>query len=120
MIGHRQLTTVLGIPQNSCLYGDETRKFGKTYQTFLVSDESQTVYFLGLREMVDKAARTAMDTFLEILYNDITDMCQTYKSNNIFSGHDILVNIKNLMSDRAQTNIAFCALLEELQKSNIA
>lgn len=111
-VGHRQLTTVLGIPQNTCLYGDETRTFGKTYQTFLVSDESQTVYFLGLREMVDKAARTTMNTFIEIL-NDITDMCQTYKSNHISSRHDILVNIKNFMSDRAQTNIAFCALLED-------
>lgn len=62
--------------------------------------------------MVDIAARTTMDTFLEIL-NDITDMCQTYKSNHISSGHDILVNIKNFMSDRAHTNIAFCALLED-------
>lgn len=111
-VGHRQLTTALDIPQNTCLYGDETRKYGKTYQTFLVSDESQTVYFLGLREMVNKAARTTMNTFLEIL-NDITDMCQTYKSNHISSGHDILVNIKNFMSDRAQTNIAFCELLED-------
>lgn len=33
-VGQRQLTTVLGIPQNTCLYGDETRKFGKIYQTF--------------------------------------------------------------------------------------
>lgn len=44
-VGHRQLTTVLGIPQNTCLFGDETRKYGKTYQTFLVSDECQTLYF---------------------------------------------------------------------------
>lgn len=44
-VGQRQLTTVLGIPQNTCLYGDETRKFGKIYQTLLVSDENQTVYF---------------------------------------------------------------------------
>lgn len=65
-IGHRQQTTVRCIPQNTCLYGDETRKYGKTYQTFLVSDESQTLYFWGLREMVDKAARTTMNTFLEI------------------------------------------------------
>lgn len=62
--------------------------------------------------MVDKVARTTMNTFLEIL-NDITDMCQTYKSNHISSGHDILVNTKNFMSDRAQANIAFCELLED-------
>lgn len=92
-VGHRQLTIVLGIPKNTCFYGDETRKYGKTYQTFLFSDESQTMYFFGLREMVDKAARTTKNTFLEIL-NDITGMCQTYKSNHISSGHDMTFHVR--------------------------
>ncbi|XP_052097354.1 uncharacterized protein LOC127732359 [Mytilus californianus] len=111
-IGQKQLELTVGAQQDTCLYGDETRKFGKTYQTFLLSDDNKQVYFLGLRDMHDKAASTTLDMFANIL-DDISDICETYRNNDITShGHSILSNIRNFMSDRAQTNIAFTELLQ--------
>lgn len=111
-VDQKQLGLTVGAQQDTCLYGDETRKFGKTYQTFLMSDENKQVYFLGLRDMHDKAASTTLDMFTNIL-DDISDICETYRNNNITShGHSILSNIRNFMSDSAQTNIAFTELLQ--------
>lgn len=112
-IGQKQIGTTLIGQKNTCLYGDETRKFGKTYQTFLLSDENKNVYFLGLRDMLDKAASTTLDVFKNIL-DDISDICEQNRQKNIISpGHSILCNIRDFMSDRAQTNIAFNDLLEQ-------
>ncbi|CAC5358011.1 unnamed protein product [Mytilus coruscus] len=62
--------------------------------------------------MHDKAASTTLDMFANIL-DDISDICETYRNNDITShGHSILSNIRNFMSDRAQTNIAFTELLQ--------
>lgn len=112
-IGQKQLGATLSGQKHTCLYADETRKFGKTYQTFLISDEDKNVYFLGLRDMLDKAASTTLDVFKNIL-DDISDVCEQNRQNNITSpGHGILCNIRDFMSDRAQTNIAFNDLLEQ-------
>lgn len=109
-VGQKQIGKNLAEQKNTCLYGDETRKFGKTYQTFLLSDENKNVYFLGLRDMSDKAASTTLDIFINIL-DDISDVCE---QNNITPpGHGILCNIRDFMSDRTQTNIAFNDLLEQ-------
>lgn len=62
--------------------------------------------------MHDKTASTTLDMFTNIL-DDISDICETNRNNNITShGHSILSNIRNFMSDRAQTNIAFTELLQ--------
>ncbi|CAC5398193.1 unnamed protein product [Mytilus coruscus] len=112
-IGQKQIGTTLTGQKNTCLYGDETRKFGKTYQTFLLKDENKNVYFLGLRDMLDKAASTTLDVFKNIL-DDISDICEQNRQQDITSpGHGILCNIRDFMSDRAQTNIAFNDLLEQ-------
>ena len=95
-IGQRQIGATFSNLTNTCLYGDETRKFGKTYQTFLLSDENKNVYFLGLRDMCDKSASTTLQCFTNIL-DDISDICESYRNNNITShGHNILCNIRDL------------------------
>ena len=93
------------------LYSDETRKFGKTYNSYFISDQNKNVYMLGLREMCNKSASTTLDTFKEIL-GDISALCDNDLENNKIShGYHILCNIRDFMSDRAKTNIAFTDLL---------
>ena len=104
----------LGKKERTTLYSDETRKFGKTYNTYFISDQNKNV--LGLREMNNKAASTTLDTFKEIL-SDISDLCDDNLENNkLSSGYHILCNIRDFMSDRAKTNIAFTQLLIEYRK----
>lgn len=63
--------------------------------------------------MCDKSASTTLQCFTNIL-DDISDICESYRNNNITShGHNILCNIRDFMSDRAQTNLAFTDLLEQ-------
>jgi hypothetical protein len=55
----------------------------------------------------------------EIL-SDISDLCDDNLENNkLSSGYHILCNIRDFMSDRAKTNIAFTQLLiQNLNKVN--
>ena len=94
------------------LYTDETRKYGRTYQIYIVTDENKSSYILGLKEMADKSSQSTLDTFKDIL-SDITEYCYQ-KENEIHKdpGYKILCNIKNTMSDRASTEKAFNGLLE--------
>lgn len=102
--------------ERTTLYSDETRKFGKTYNSYFISDQNKNVYMLGLREMNNKAASTTLDTFKEIL-SDISDLCDDNLENNkLSSGYHILCNIRDFMSDRAKTNIAFTQLLIDYRK----
>lgn len=104
-IGQKHIGVKLGQQKNLCLYGDETRKKGKTYQTFLASNEEKEVFCLGLRDMHNKAASTTLDTFKEIL-NDISSACEEMIINEDVSvGHAIISNIQSFMSDRAKVNI---------------
>lgn len=112
-IGQKHIGVKLGQQKNLCLYGDETRKKGKTYQTFLVSNEEKKVFCLGLRDMHNKAASTTLDTFKEIL-NDISSACEEMIINEDVSvGHTIISNIQSFMSDRAKVNISFTELLQQ-------
>ena len=66
--------------------------------------------------MNNKAASATLDTFKEIL-SDISDLCDDNLENNkLSSGYHILCNIRDFMSDRAKTNIAFTQLLIEYRK----
>ena len=88
----------------------------KTYNSYFISDQNKNVYMLGLREMNNKAASTTLDSFKEIL-SDISDLCDDNLENNkLSSGYHILCNIRDFMSDRAKTNIAFTQLLIEYRK----
>jgi len=57
------------------LYTDGTRKYGKCMQTYIVTDEEQNLYVLGLCEMVDKSGQSTLDVFKDILC-DISSYCE--------------------------------------------
>ncbi|CAC5383514.1 unnamed protein product [Mytilus coruscus] len=98
---------------------DETRKYGKTLQTlqtYIVTDDNNTSYVLGLREMLDKSSKSCLDTFKEIL-KDITDHCyEQEKDNEKHAGYKLLCHLKNTMSDRASTEKSFNVLLENFRR----
>lgn len=95
------------------MFGDETRKNGKTYQTFLASHEEKEAFCLGLRDMHNKAASTALDIFKDIL-NDILSACEEIIINEDVSvGHIIISNIQSFISNRANINISFTELLQQ-------
>ncbi len=107
VVSRKQLAEVLPEKEHTTLYTDETRKFGKTYNVYIATDANLDSFLLGLREMSNKSAKTCMDTFEEII-SDISDIAR-----NSDIGEMIVFRIKNTMSDRAQTEVAFNRLLEE-------
>jgi hypothetical protein len=56
------LDKVLEGKEHTTLYTDETRKYGKCIQTYVLTDETQTSYILGLREMFNKTEGTEFGT----------------------------------------------------------
>lgn len=54
-VSQKQLGTVLSKKEDSTIYTDETRKYGKTLEAYLVTDSEQNCYLLGLREMLNKS-----------------------------------------------------------------
>lgn len=102
--------------EKTTLYSDETRKFGKTYNSYFISEDHKNVYMLGSREMHNKASSTTFDTFKEIL-TDISEVCNgSLENNEISHGYNIVCNIRDFMSDTAKTNISFTDLLIDYRK----
>jgi hypothetical protein len=60
-LAHKQVGKLAVSSISTILYTDETRKHGKTYQTYVISDNGSS-YMLGLREMSDKSGSTALET----------------------------------------------------------
>lgn len=100
---------------NNTLYTDETRKYGRTYQAYLITDMDRNSYLLGLREMVNKSGQCTLDRLKEIL-GDI-DYCkmQEEQEEQVRStvGMKLLTNICNTMSDSAGTEFFFNKLLQQ-------
>ena len=103
--------------QNLTLGTDETPKEGDIYMTYTVSDEESS-FVLGLREIVSKSADDTLDTF-KVILDDITNVCSEAIPDNetAHTGHKILCQIKNTMSDRAATEAKFNSILETYRKS---
>ena len=93
--------------ENLTLHSDGTTKFGQHYGSFQISAEG-TVYTLGLSEMLTGSAENTLDTLKQIL-NDIELAADKPTSKNL------LVNIKNTMSDRHIVQKNFNELLESYQ-----
>ncbi|WAR04473.1 hypothetical protein MAR_019842, partial [Mya arenaria] len=74
--------------------------------TNIISDDKQN--YLGLREMANKSGASTADTLQQII-QDISVYCT--QSDNLGLGYDLLTNIKNTMSDRANTVKTFNDLL---------
>ena len=108
-VAQRHVASVLPKEKATTLYTDETRKFGKTFNTYIVTDKDQKPYFLGLRDMSNKSAKTCLDTFKEI----ISDISHSGSDN---WGRMIQANLANTMSDRAATEKSFNNLLESYRE----
>ena len=114
-IAHKQIDEVLGKKGNTTLYTDETKKYGKAIQTYIVTDEEQHSYMLGLREMFNKSSQCTLDTFKDIL-EDINNHCYfREQQREEHHGYVLLSNIRDTMTDRASTEKAFNVLLEEFR-----
>ncbi|XP_021339625.1 ERC protein 2-like, partial [Mizuhopecten yessoensis] len=79
-VSQKQLSKVLPSSKDTTLYTDETRKFGHTFQSYIVTDEEDNSYLLGLREMQNKSAKCTLDTLKEIL-SDISNICKRHEDN---------------------------------------
>lgn len=109
-LSHIQLGEVLDDKTNTTLHMDETRKNDNVFNTYMVTDDEQTTYLLGLREMPDKSADTMFETFNEVL-DDIESA-----SDIVGKGKQIIKEIKNMMGDRAQVNTSFLSKLENYRR----
>ena len=67
--------------ENTTLYTDETIKYGKYMQAYIVTDEEQNSNILGLRDKVDKSGQSNLDTLKDILC-DITEYCNNQNDKN--------------------------------------
>lgn len=84
-------------------------------QTYIITDEENNSYILGLREMVNKSGQSTLDTFKDILA-DITTYCHEAEgANDMNIGYKLLANIRDTMSDRASTEKTFNGLLEQFR-----
>ena len=110
---HKHVGQEAAPSKNTTLYTDETRKYGHTYESYIITDDKSNSYLLGLREMINKSRVSTADTFKQIL-EDISDQCN--EKGDFGVGHDLLANIKNTMSDRASTEKAFNNLLTAYRK----
>ena len=112
-VAQRQTASTLKDKPETTLYTDETRKYGRSLQSYIVTDEESNSYLLGLREMVDKSGQSALDTLKEII-NDISTYChEKEQQNDMNVGYKILSNVRDTMSDRASTEKHFNQLLEQ-------
>jgi hypothetical protein len=104
LASQKQLQTVLAEKQRTCLLTDETPKHGECYESYLVNDDEQNSYLIGMRHMHNKASQTVLDTLNEIA-SDIDDTCEkmTVKEKGKNIGSNIVANLKSTMSDRAKT-----------------
>ena len=94
------------------LYSDETRKNGRSFGSFLITNENKEPVLLGLRQMSSKASKTELDTLKSIL-DDVNQRCEslTHSNSDMDKRVEILRKINSTMSDRAATEISFKELL---------
>lgn len=101
----QQLSEELTKKENLTLHSDGTCKFGQHYYSFQVS-ASNSVYSLGLAELVSGSASNVLCTFKQIL-SDVEMVAGSGMGNLILS------KIKNTMSDRHVVEKNFNGLLED-------
>jgi hypothetical protein len=105
-LARKQISELSG-NENLTLYSDESSKYGQKWGSFASRDSDGNYLLLGLRDMATKSSQDTLDTFKEII-SDIDAA-----SENEQAGKEILVNIKNTMSDKAGTEKKFNDILRE-------
>ena len=82
------------------------------------SDKEGNFWVLGLRELSNKSSQMTLDVFKQIL-EDVDQASKLVNANDSerHAGHTLLSKIRNTMSDRAATEVAFNTLLQEYRKS---
>lgn len=108
-ISQTQLAEVLPDKTSTTLYSDETSKYGQKYMGYHLTDENQTHYVLGIRDLATKSANDTLSTFMEV----IDDIRRQSRESDSDIGRKILCNIANTMSDRAATEKAWHTQLEK-------
>ena len=113
VLAQKQLGESIKKTDDTCLYTDETSKFGNKYGGYHLSDQNGNMYVLGLRLLPTKSSSDTLSVFHEIL-DDIDLACNTTTNEKSLS---VFTSIKATMSDRAATEIKFNSLLESYRKS---
>ena len=114
-LSQKQMSEVLPSKEYTTLYTDETSKFGSKFGAYAASDMDGNYYVLGLRDLPTKSAKDTLHTFKEIL-QDIDSRINLSESE---VSKQILVNIRNTMSDKAATETKFNTLLEIFRKETL-
>lgn len=91
VIAYQQLAEEFVESKFTTLHSDGTTKFGQHYGSFQISTD-ESAYTLGLMEMSSGSSKTTLDCLKDIL-SDID------KASKVSAGKQILVDIKNTMSD---------------------
>lgn len=68
MISQKHPSGVAAKKSETTLYTDETRKYGHTNQTYLISDQDGNFYILGVRKMVNKSGQCTLDTLKNLFF----------------------------------------------------
>lgn len=63
LVVQKQILQILLNKDCIILYIDEIRKYGKIMQSYIVIDENQILYVIGLRDMFNKSGKCILDIF---------------------------------------------------------
>ena len=113
IIAQKQLGESVRSTDDTCLYTDETTKFGEKYGGYHLSNQDGNMLVLGLRTLPTKSSSDTLSVFRDIM-DDIDLVCNSTNNEKSLS---IFTSIKATMSDRAATEMKFNSLLEDYRKS---
>ena len=104
-LAYQQISDEVGSQENATLHSDGTSKFGHHYGSYQISTDA-SVYSLGLCDMLTGSAELTLHSLKQIL-GDLDQVAGTG------SGNNVLLKIKNTMSDRHIVQKKFNFLLED-------
>jgi hypothetical protein len=105
-LSQQQIAASLPNTSSATLYSDDTTKGTTKMSTYVVTGEDGDELVLGLKETVDKASLTQLNVLKVIL----AEIGGASSEENVMER--IVASLKNLMSDRASTQVKFNSLFE--------
>lgn len=100
----------LASEKNMTLYTDETSKYGSKYMVYATTTSDQKTRVLGMKQIPSKSAADTLDTLVGTL-DEISETCGMPDL-----GKELIVNLKNTMSDRAATEKLFNSMLQKYRE----